>query len=109
MACHKRGDDFEFTSDFLDSYIDSGVGVIHLKDKVFEMGIDFSLASVLSDSLSIAAESEEIKVVFLTSNPPSWERRNLTSSGREYWHSVTEPQKDSRSDRLTSWQWPRSC
>lgn len=56
MARDKKGDDFEFTSDFLDSYIDSSVGVIHLKDRVFEMGIDFSLASVLFDSLSIAAD-----------------------------------------------------
>jgi len=69
MVRDKKEKEFELHSDFLDTYIDSGVGVIHLKDKVYEMGIDFSMASVLFDKLSLAADSEEVIVVLVISNP----------------------------------------
>ncbi|UCE65835.1 MAG: enoyl-CoA hydratase/isomerase family protein [Candidatus Zixiibacteriota bacterium] len=59
---------FDFQSEALDSYIDSGVGVIHFKDKVFEMSVDSSLQSMLTERINIASESPEIKVLLMKSN-----------------------------------------
>ena len=58
---------FDFHSDALDSYTESGVGVIHFKDKVFEMSVDFALQSILFERIRIAAESNEIKVLLMMS------------------------------------------
>ena len=68
MASNVNDKKFEFRSDALDSYIDSGVGVIHLKDKVFEMAVDFSLETILFERLKIAAVSSEIKTLLVMSN-----------------------------------------
>ncbi|MEE9553874.1 MAG: enoyl-CoA hydratase/isomerase family protein [candidate division Zixibacteria bacterium] len=58
---------FDFHGDTLDSYTESGVGVIHFKDKVFEMSVDFALQSILFERIKIAAESKEIKVLLMIS------------------------------------------
>ncbi len=58
---------FEFRSDALDSYVESGVGVIHFKDKIFDMSVDFSLQSIMFERLKIAAESNEINVLLMMS------------------------------------------
>jgi hypothetical protein len=60
---------FDFQSEALDSYIDSGVGVIHFKDRVFEMSVDFSLQSMLLERIKIAAESPDIKVLMMKCDP----------------------------------------
>jgi enoyl-CoA hydratase/carnithine racemase len=67
MASDLNTKNFEFKSDVLESYVDSGVGVIYFKDKVFEMSLDFALQSMLFDRLKIAAGSDEIKVLLLMS------------------------------------------
>jgi hypothetical protein len=67
MASDLNTNTFEFKSDILESYVDSGVGVIYFKDKVFEMSLDFALQSMLFDRLKIAAGSDEIKVLLLMS------------------------------------------
>ena len=56
------GDSFESSNDFLDAYIDSGVGIIHLKNKIFEMAVDLSLRQILFERLEIANKSNDIKV-----------------------------------------------
>lgn len=56
---------FDFQSEALDGYLDSGVGVLHFKDKVFQMSVDFSLQSMLFEKIKIASESDDIKVLLL--------------------------------------------
>jgi len=59
---------FNSSSDLLDAYIDSGVGIIHLKDKIFEMAVDLSLRQILFERLEIANKSNDIKVILLISD-----------------------------------------
>ncbi len=59
---------FEFNSDVLDSHIDSGVGVVHLKDKIFEMAVDLSLRQMLFRRFELANKADNIKVVLIISN-----------------------------------------
>ena len=56
---------FDTHSEFMDSYIDSGVGVIHLKDKVFQIATDLSLKAALFEKIKIAEESSAIKVLLV--------------------------------------------
>ncbi|UCC78264.1 MAG: enoyl-CoA hydratase/isomerase family protein [Candidatus Zixiibacteriota bacterium] len=75
---------FDFQSEALDSYIDSGVGVLHFKDKVFEMSVDFSLQSMLNERIKIASESPDIKVLLMKCN------RSILGEEKndQYWRSI---------------------
>ena len=57
--------EFQSSSDFLDSYVENGVGVIHLKDKVFQIATDLSLKAALFEKIKIAEESSAIKVLLV--------------------------------------------
>lgn len=71
MNHHKNAEGFHLESDALDSYIESEVGVIHFKDKVFELSLDFRLQSILFDRIRMAAETDEIKVLLMMSGASS--------------------------------------
>jgi len=58
-------DEFESNSDFLDSYIEDGVGVIHLKDKVFQIATDLSLKDVLFEKIRLAGKIPEVHVLLV--------------------------------------------
>jgi len=49
----------------MDSYIDSGVGVIHLKDKIFEMATNLSLKAALFEKIRLAREIPEVRVLLV--------------------------------------------
>lgn len=75
---------FDFRSEELDSYVESGVGVLHFKDKVFEMSVDFSLQSTLMEQIKIASESPDIKVLLMKCNHSILgEERN-----NQYWKCI---------------------
>jgi len=59
---------FQSSSDFLDSYIDSGVGIIHLKDEVFEIATSLSLKAALFEKIRLAEESPAINVLLIMSD-----------------------------------------
>jgi len=65
MAKESNTKAFDFQSEALDGCLDSGVGVLHFKDKVFEMSVDFSLQSMLFEKIKIASESDDIKVLLM--------------------------------------------
>jgi enoyl-CoA hydratase/carnithine racemase len=48
------GSSFESSNDLLDSYVEDGVGVIHLKDKVFEIATDLSLKEAFFRKIRLA-------------------------------------------------------
>ena len=56
---------FQSSGDFLDSYIDDGVGVIHLKDKVFEIATSLSLKAALFNKIKLAAGVPEVRVLLV--------------------------------------------
>jgi hypothetical protein len=71
MNHHNNAENFHLESDALDSYIESEVGVVHFKDKVFELSLDFRLQSILFDRIRMASESDEIKVLLMMSGASS--------------------------------------
>ena len=56
---------FNLSTDFLDSYVKDAVGVIHLKDKVFEMATDISLKEEFFNKVKMAGELSDIKVLLI--------------------------------------------
>lgn len=65
---HNKGKgDFHLQSEALESYIESEVGIIHFKDKIFEMSVDFGLQSIMFDRIRVAAELDEIRVLLMIS------------------------------------------
>ncbi|MCK4607766.1 MAG: enoyl-CoA hydratase/isomerase family protein [candidate division Zixibacteria bacterium] len=68
MTSNDRSSVFESSGDYLDSYVEDGVGVIHLKDKVFEMATNLSLKAALFEKIKIAEESPVIKVLLVMSD-----------------------------------------
>lgn len=68
MASNAKAGSFEYKSDALESYVDSEVGVLHFKNKVFELSVDFSLQSILFERIKIASESDDIKVLLMMSS-----------------------------------------
>jgi len=58
-------DRFQSSGDFLDSYAKDGVGVIHLKDKVFEVATSLSLKAALFDKIKLAEEIPEVRVLLV--------------------------------------------
>jgi len=67
MTSDTKAGTFELKNEALESYIESGVGVLYFKDKVFELSVDFALQSVLFERIKIAAESDDIKVLLMLS------------------------------------------
>ena len=58
-------DGFRSSGDFLNSYIEDGVGVIHLKDKVFQVATDLSLKAALFEKIKLAEEIPEVRVLLV--------------------------------------------
>lgn len=61
------GDSFESSSDFLESYIDETVGVINLKDRVFEIATDLSLKEAFFKKIRLADLLPSIEVLLILS------------------------------------------
>ena len=81
-------DRFQSSGDFLDSYVKDGVGVIHLKDKVFEVAADLSLKGALFDKIKLAGEIPEIKVLLIMSDDSILgEEQNS-----QFWKDIVESQ-----------------
>jgi len=55
--------EFESSGDFLDSYVEDSVGIIHLKDKVFEIATSLSLKAALFDKIKLAGKILEVRVL----------------------------------------------
>lgn len=68
MTSQNAKDTFQSNGDFLDSFVRDGVGVIHLKDKAFEIATDFSLKANLFKKIQQARESPAIKVLLFLNN-----------------------------------------
>ena len=86
MDSQTSKDRFESSGDFLDSYIEDGVGVIHLKDKVFEIASDLSLKGALFDKIKLAEKTPEISVVLVLSDDSILgEEQNL-----RFWRHIVE-------------------
>jgi enoyl-CoA hydratase/carnithine racemase len=58
---------FESSGDFLEAYIDNSVGVINLKNKVFEITTDIALKEAFFGKIHLAHLLPQIKVVLLLS------------------------------------------
>lgn len=67
MESSQKANIFEYRGDNLDSYIDSGVGVLNFKSRVFQLSVDFALQSILFERIRIAAESDDISVLLIIS------------------------------------------
>ena len=88
MKGNNRGTGFESSSDFLDSYVDNGVGIIHLKDKVFEIAADLSLKTAMFEKIKHAGEDSAIKVLLVMSDESILgEERNS-----RFWKEIREAQ-----------------
>ena len=68
MDSHVSKDRFQSSGDFLDSYVKDGVGVIHLKDKVFEIATDLSLKGILFDKIKLAGKIPDVRVLLVMSD-----------------------------------------
>lgn len=88
MDKERADDGFQSNSDFLDSYVENGVGVIHLKDKVFEIATSLSLKAALFDKIRLAGENSAVKVLLIMSDDSVLgEEKNL-----RFWKETTEVQ-----------------
>lgn len=65
MTSNDRSSVFESSGDFLDSYVEDGVGVIHLKDKVFQIAADLTLKGALFEKIRLAGEIPEVSVLLV--------------------------------------------
>jgi len=65
MTSNDKGHVFESSGDFLDSYVQGGVGVIHLKHKVFEIATSLSLKAALFSKIKLAEEIPEVRVLLV--------------------------------------------
>ena len=80
---------FDTHSEFMDSYIDSGVGVIHLKDKVFQIATDLSLKGAFFEKTRLAGEIAEVSVLLVMSDESILgEERNS-----QFWRDTVESHK----------------
>ena len=68
MEYVSAGDSFKSKSEFLESYVDEMVGVINLKDKVFEIATDLSLKKAFFDKIHLANLLPEIEVLLILSS-----------------------------------------
>lgn len=68
MTSNDRSSVFESSGDFLDSYVQDGVGVIHLKDKVFQIATDLSLKGALFEKIKLAGNIPEVSVLLVMSD-----------------------------------------
>ncbi len=62
-----EGDSFESSSDFLEAYIDETVGVINLRDRVFEIATDLSLKEAFFKKIRLADLLPSIEVLLILS------------------------------------------
>ena len=65
MTSNDRSSVFESSGDFLDSYVHDGVGVIHLKNKVFQIATNLSLKAALFEKIRLAGEIPEVRVLLV--------------------------------------------
>ena len=65
MMSNNRDSVFESSDDFLDCYVKDSIGVIHLKDRVFEIASDLSLKGTLFDKIRLAEKCTVIKVLLV--------------------------------------------
>ncbi|MCK4572913.1 MAG: hypothetical protein KAU36_01015 [candidate division Zixibacteria bacterium] len=63
MTKNDRSSVFESSGDFLDSYAENGVGIVHLKDKVFEVVADLELKGALFEKIRLAGEDSAVKAL----------------------------------------------
>jgi len=61
-------DRFKSSGHFLDSSVEDGVGVIHLKDKVFQIATDLTLKGALFEKIRLAGEIPEVSVLLVISD-----------------------------------------
>ena len=86
MTNRDRSSVFESSGDFLDSYVEDGVGVIHLKEKVFQIATDLILKGVLFEKIIHAGAIPEVKVLLIMSDDSILgEERNL-----QFWREAVE-------------------
>jgi 2-(1,2-epoxy-1,2-dihydrophenyl)acetyl-CoA isomerase len=77
---------FESSGDFLDSYVDDGVGVIHLKNRVFEIATSLDLKGMLFGRIKVAEENPSIKVLLIMSD----ESVLGEEQNSQFWGSIVE-------------------
>jgi enoyl-CoA hydratase/carnithine racemase len=79
---------FQSSGDFLDSYVEDSVGVIHLKDKVFEIATSLDLKAMFFNKIMLAGENPGIKVLLVMSDDSILgEDRNF-----QFWKGTVEVQ-----------------
>lgn len=77
---------FQSSNGLLDSYLKEGVGVIHLKDRVFEIATSLDLKAMLFQKIRLAVEIPDIRVLLIISNDSILgEERNS-----RFWKSIVE-------------------
>lgn len=89
MTSNDRSSVFESSGDFLDSYVKDGVGVIHLKDKVFEMATNISLKEAFFSKVKLAGELSAVKVLLIMNGDSVLgEEKNS-----QFWREIVESHK----------------
>ena len=82
----KFEDTFEVDTDFIRTYIDNEIGIVDLKDNVFEVAVDISIKEALFRILKAANDSNRIKALLILSNDSALgEVKNY-----EFWKRIIE-------------------
>jgi len=71
-----EGDSFESSSDVLEAYVDETVGVINLKDRVFEIATDLSLKEAFFKKIRLADLLPSIEVLLILSSKSAMGEEN---------------------------------